>query len=306
MSTTSPIKSTNVRSQVSAISHRKGTNVRSLGTGALRASLAGLAHVAPPAAVHLAARLFSSPQRHRIHPSEHEAVLGAEPVELDRGRRVLRGHIWGSQHRATVLLVHGWSGRASQLSSFAAPLVAQGFRVVGFDLAAHGRSDGSRANIVTLAEDVLAIGDRFGSFDAVIAHSFGGPVTTLAVLTGLRSRRLAYVASPIDALEWLDRFSRWIGFDDAMQARLRDRLERYVGLGFEELDGHHIAPHMRVPLLVVHDEQDREVPFSAGATLASAWPGAELIKTAGLGHQRILRDRAVVDAVVRFVSAPTS
>jgi pimeloyl-ACP methyl ester carboxylesterase len=90
-----------------------------------------------------------------------------------------------------------------------------------------------------------------------------------------------------------------------MQARLRHRLERYVGLGFEELDGRHIAPHMRVPLLVVHDESDREVPFEAGATLASAWPGARLIKTQGLGHQRILRDPNVVDAVVRFVSAPS-
>jgi pimeloyl-ACP methyl ester carboxylesterase len=55
---------------------------------------------------------------------------------------------------------------------------------------------------------------------------------------------------------------------------------------------------MRAPLLVMHDEQDRAVPVECGAILAEAWPGAELTKTQGLGHNRILRDpKAIADAV---------
>ena len=41
---------------------------------------------------------------------------------------------WGSG--PTVLLVHGWEGRGSQLSAFAPALVKAGFRVVAVDMPA--------------------------------------------------------------------------------------------------------------------------------------------------------------------------
>jgi pimeloyl-ACP methyl ester carboxylesterase len=59
---------------------------------------------------------------------------------------------------------------------------------------------------------------------------------------------------------------------------------------------------MRGALLVVHDENDREVPIACGEAIARAWPGAELVRTRGLGHQRILRDAATLKRVVRFVA----
>ena len=37
--------------------------------------------------------------------------------------------------------------------------------------------------------------------------------------------------------------------------------------------------------------------------LAAAWPGAGLVTTQDLGHVRILRDPAVVEAAVSFVCA---
>jgi hypothetical protein len=36
--------------------------------------------------------------------------------------------------------------------------------------------------------------------------------------------------------------------------------------------------------------------------IAAAWPGARFMKTQGLGHGRILRDPAVVEAAVAFIS----
>ena len=61
-----------------------------------------------------------------------------------------------------------------------------------------------------------------------------------------------------------------------------------------------LAPSMQTPLLVIHDQNDKEVPWQVGKSVADAWPGAELILTQGLGHQRILRNEAVIDTAVRF------
>lgn len=71
----------------------------------------------------------------------------------------------------------------------------------------------------------------------------------------------------------------------------------------EEMQALAIAPSMRLPLLVIHDEHDKEVPVSVGRRIASAWPGAELLVTEGLGHQRNLRDAEVKNSAVRFIDA---
>ena len=56
------------------------------------------------------------------------------------------------------------------------------------------------------------------------------------------------------------------------------------------------------PLLVVHDKDDRETAWQDGADIAAKWPNATLRTTTGLGHNRILRDPAVVESVVSFLA----
>ena len=80
------------------------------------------------------------------------------------------------------------------------------------------------------------------------------------------------------------------------------RAERRTGLSRSEFE---LVPRVRelpVPALIVHDVEDAEVPVSNAEAWARAWPGAELMKTQGLGHYRILRDREVVARTIRFIS----
>ncbi len=85
------------------------------------------------------------------------------------------------------------------------------------------------------------------------------------------------------------------------QARLQGLVEERIGKKLEDLHALKLAGSMPQPLLVVHDEQDRAVPFACGASLAEAWPGAQLRATRGLGHSRILRDPQVISAVTDFI-----
>ncbi len=57
----------------------------------------------------------------------------------------------------------------------------------------------------------------------------------------------------------------------------------------------------RVPTLVIHDNQDKEVPVADGQAIADRSPAARFLPTEGLGHRRILRSSMVADAIVEFV-----
>lgn len=78
-----------------------------------------------------------------------------------------------------------------------------------------------------------------------------------------------------------------------------DALAR-IGLSWDELDV--TGPHTpRVPALVIHDRDDREVPFADGEAVAHAWPNVTLHQVTGLGHRRLLKDPDVIARTAAFL-----
>ncbi len=124
---------------------------------------------------------------------------------------------------------------------------------------------------------------------------------SFALAYGLAADRAVFVSPPADPREFLKIFGAAIGINDDVRARVKRRVEHRLGVPMEEMLAEAIAPRMQIPLLVIHDRDDKEVPVSVGRNIARRWPGAELIITKGLGHQRILGDPNVRDAAVRFV-----
>ena len=204
--------------------------------------------------------------------------------------------------RGPALLVHGWSGNASQMGSFVAPLVASGHHVVAVDLPAHGQTAGDFATVVLLAHTVAELGKRLQP-RLVVAHSLGGTSASYALTRGLRPERLALLAPPARLPPYLAHFADQVGLSEGMQARLLRRVEQVIGRPVSELDLRtHAAGFGDVRTLVVHDRGDAVVPLASSEELVALWPGARLVVTEGLSHDRIRRDREVVAQVVRFVT----
>jgi len=84
-------------------------------------------------------------------------------------------------------------------------------------------------------------------------------------------------------------------------AEMRRRSETRIGFRWSELSVPEMAVEFDIPLLIVHDRDDATVPWSEGAAIAEAWPGAELVTTTGLGHREVVRDPGTVARAVDFV-----
>lgn len=276
--------------------------------GGIRVGFKLLNKAAPDLASIAAERLFRSPRRHARPAWEEEILAGATArFSLPWGAEALPAWSWG--HGPTVLLVHGWEGRGSQLGAFVGPLVALGFRVVTFDAPGHGDAPGRRATLVEMARAVTVAMDEAGPLHAIVAHSIGGAATTYALFrvasvrrAGAPAPRLAFIAPPTSAVRYTQHFAQQLGLDEAVRLRMIARLEARYGVPLADLDVLSAAPRMKAPLFVVHDHDDREVPFEAGAALAERWPGARLMATCGLGHRRILRAPEVIAEVVEVVT----
>jgi pimeloyl-ACP methyl ester carboxylesterase len=274
------------------------TNVRA-NRSALGFALGGLFRVAPAAAASVLDALLMTPRRRRPQRREQEWLAGAERTALEAAGSRLAVWSWGQGR--PVLLVHGWSGRGSQLGAFVAPLVAAGYRAVAFDQPGHGASTGRRSSLVAMSDAVAALIEHLGIVDGVIAHSAGAAATALALAGGTRQPRIVFVAPPSDLAWFTRRLVRAAGLPALLYRRSRRRIERRIGARWSELRMEVVAPEMTQPLLVIHDRGDREVPWEQGAAVARAWPSAELVTTEGLGHQRILRDERIVASALGFL-----
>ncbi|MGD8497862.1 MAG: alpha/beta fold hydrolase [Chromatiales bacterium] len=209
---------------------------------------------------------------------------------------------WGEG--PTVLLLHGWGGRASQLGAFAQPLVEAGFGVLAIDAPAHGRSPGRATSIFKIVEALLRLDHEHGPFVAAVTHSFGGMCLGVAVERGLRVRRAVLICAPAGMVFLLERFASIVQAPPAVVERFEQRLQRRFGDDLRSrIDTERVATRMRIPALIVHDADDQDVPLEQGERVAVAWPGAEFMRTEGLGHSRVLRSPQVLERVVDFVRA---
>ncbi len=282
---------------------RKSTIGRTVFLNSLRAGFAAVGAISPELAGAGAARLFLSTRRHRVPDRDRADLQSARSWQLASEGGPLAAWTWGPEDGPTVVLLHGWEGRASQLGAFAPPLVAAGFRVVGLDAPGHGDSPGRSSSLVAIGRALLALGSHLGPLAGVVAHSAGTVATVHALARGLAVERLVCVAPGVDLDGYAREFSRLFGLSGAVSRSMRRRIERHIGVTWEDLDPCRAAEHLRVPLLVFHDRNDREAPFAGGVALARSWPGARLIATEGLGHTRILREESVVAQAVEFLSA---
>jgi pimeloyl-ACP methyl ester carboxylesterase len=266
-----------------------------------RLGLRVLERLAPEAAAAVALHLFFTPTGRRWSRRVDQFLNSGRRFDVvARGERVAA---WSFGSGPLIYLVHGWAGLGGQLAEFAAPLLESGFRVVTFDAPGHGRSGGRRSSIVHFAAALRAVVAREGAPHAVIAHSLGAAATARALAQGLTAERVVFLGPTGGPRDWAERFRVQLGLSVATMNRLRRRSERWLAASWDEFDVTWLAQGQTAPLLVLHDRGDAEVPWSDGAAIAQAWPGARLVTTEGLGHRRILRDEGVVRQVADFVRA---
>ncbi|GLC25669.1 alpha/beta fold hydrolase [Roseisolibacter agri] len=271
-----------------------------LGLRLTRLGLAVASRVAPPLAEWQAARLFLTPRRRSLRDPVIPGIP-ADPRAFVAAGHPIVGWSWGEG--PTVLLVHGWNGRAADMVALAEGLVHAGYRAVAIDLPAHGRSPGRRTSIAEWRRILPALAAQLGGIHAVVGHSLGGAAVTLALEAGLQAHAAVLLAPARAPRPYVARVGRFLGLPSARAAGMERRLESLVGGALAHFDAARAAATLTVPALVLHDPADDEVPWADGAAIADAWPLGAVEPVVGEGHFRILAAPEVVERVVEFIAA---
>jgi len=274
----------------------------------LRKSFRILGTIAPGLGARLAYKLFFTPQRHRAPSWETRLNKTAEVLKMDFDSGNLNALSWG--RGPSLLLIHGWGGRATQMGAFVEPLTNAGFRVVALDAPAHGASSGRQTDMIEYAAAINAVRQEVAPVTAIIAHSLGAACTLLSMERHkFQVEKLILIGSPASAIWVTESFAEVLSIPAHVIKRMRSLLERHYGNTFtwEDLSIECMLSRNTIPTLLVHDKFDAEIPYWNALQLAKCSPSSALVTTEGYGHRRILRHEHVISKCVEFllpVSAP--
>jgi pimeloyl-ACP methyl ester carboxylesterase len=212
----------------------------------------------------------------------------------------------------TVVVVHGWGSDGGRMAPLAAHLVARRLTTLLVDLPGHGRTGPVASyDAKLMVDDLTAVRDWVAIRDdlsrrpaAIMGYSFGGLGSYVAASRDPRWAALVVLAAPLGPMEaariYLDGKGlpgRWL---DGM---VRRAFVRAVGVDPGTFDAAQNLAAIRVPVMIVHGENDEVVPVWHAERVQAAVPAGfgTLLRVPGASHSGVLLDDAVGASVATFL-----
>lgn len=288
------INSTIVRIMIARIARKAGVSLA--------------AAIAPAWTTRKASQWFITPPRILHTPRELQTLTQGTRLSIASPMGKLAAWRFGNPAHPAIITSHGWGGRGAQFREFVPELVGAGYQVWLFDHVGHGYSDGREAPITDFARGVTAVARYVEQSGVTIAgfigHSLGNAGIGIALrhdIRHLNGASVVQIAPPASLIRYSRFFARALGLSERIRAAMQWRLEQKIGVNWEEFEMPRAAQALTARALVIHDQNDTDVRIENGLAVARAWPDARFKRTFGLGHRRVLRDRAVIAASVDFL-----
>ncbi len=252
--------------------------------------------------VKLASKIFTSPIKHKIPKREFEMdqKTKQETIFIPTINKEIVVYHYGDSAKK-VLLVHGWSGRGTQLVKFAEELIRSGYSTISFDAPAHGKSAGKTTLMPEFIASILELEKLYGPFEYAIGHSLGGISLLNSVKQGLKIKKLIVIGSADKIKDIFDEFVKKLELKPIISDKMVAGFEKQYGVSMTDYSAHIAAKEVTIPTLVIHDENDYEVPIFCGKNIHKHLPNGEMFVTTKLGHRKILGDKNVIKKAMDFI-----
>lgn len=242
---------------------------------------------------------FSKPPK--LKPRDRDALSVASKVYWGpKGRHIA----WSWGKGPVVVLVHGWGGRATQMAPLAQHLAWLGYRAIAPDFSAHGDSPGKRISFKQFIDEThefICYLDE--PIQGLIGHSAGAlGMMEARRKHGVKAVRYISICGPTAPYPPIDIICRLLNPSEGILTECRKILAKpfsasmpsvYSGIA-HEYQG-------QGELMLVYDHDDDQVRHEDADQIAEQWPNATIVKTKGLGHQKILYDDAIHVSIGDFL-----
>lgn len=218
-----------------------------------------------------------------------------------------------------VILVHGFSSNKNTTNFVKLASILNDNQITSFrfDIYGHGESEGDFENItITEAVDDISQAIKFlkakgYSKIGLVGSSFGG---ISSIIASSKSNDLIFLAlkSPVSDYWEMEkgRYSQeelqdWkqLGYRDYEDDGKRMKLNYSFIEDFDNNDAYKAADNIKIPTLIVHGDEDKDVPVTQSIKLSKLIPNCKLVVINGANHRYTEGDHAeqMLKALSEFI-----
>jgi len=261
-----------------------------------------LQFIATPLATLYAIKLFKTPIKYKT-PAREKMMAKSTQKEMllipEINKKVMV-YTYGYSKRK-VLLVHGWSGRGTQLYKIADKLLENGFMTISFDAPAHGKSEGKTTMMTEFIATSKFLEEKFGPFEIAIGHSLGGMAVLNSVKQGFKIKKAIIIGAGDIITDIIKHFVNKIELKPKIVGKMKEYFLKKFGEDIDNYSASVAAKKVTIPTFIIHDTEDKEVPVSCAHHIRQNILQGELLITNGLGHTRILKDDIVITKIIEYI-----
>ncbi len=253
-------------------------------------------------ATKFAIKIFSTPIKFKTPEREKmmEKSAKKEMVLIPELQKKIMVYSYGYSKRK-VLLVHGWSGRGTQLYKIADKLLANGFMTISFDGPAHGHSTGKTTMMSEFVTSIIHLEKIYGPFEFAIGHSLGGMAVLNSIKQGLQVKKAISISAGCVITDIIKDFVSKLELKPIMVSKIKESFFKKFGEDIDNYSANVAAKKVTIPVLIIHDTNDNDVHVSCAHNIRQNLQQSELLITNGLGHRRILKDDFVIEKIIKFI-----
>jgi pimeloyl-ACP methyl ester carboxylesterase len=261
-----------------------------------------LQSISPNLATKFAIKIFRTPIKFKTPEREKmmEKSVKKEMVLIPELQKEIMVYSYGYSKRK-VLLVHGWSGRGTQLYKIADKLLENGFMTISFDGPAHGHSTGKTTMMHEFVTSILHLEKKYGPFEFAIGHSLGGMAVLNSIKQGLKINKAVSISAGCLITDIIKDFVKKIELKPIIVSKIKKSFYKKFGEDIDNYSANLVAKSVIIPTLVLHDSEDKDVNVSCAYNIRQNLQNGQLVITHGLGHRQILKSDAIIKKIMEFI-----
>ena len=247
-----------------------------------------------------ALKLFATPRK-GSYISQQEAVIDSAVVEtLIYENLNIKTYRWAGRNK-TILLAHGWESNASRWDYLLEDFKAQDYNIIALDAPAHGYSEGKRFNAILYSEFINVVIQKFKP-EVLIGHSVGGMASVFCLHNhDLPSiKKLLILGAPAHFTGVFSRYKQMMDYNKRISNGLDTMVNERFGHTVDYFSAANFTEDFKVKGLIIHDKNDKIIPYEDALLFANRYKNSKLITTKGFGHG--LKDKSITPKIIEFIN----
>lgn len=258
-----------------------------------------LSYISPRYASAKALNLFATPRKGHTKPEQLTFLNSAEKQTLTYDTTQIVTYNWKGDG-PTILLVHGWESNTHRWEALIKPLKDLNYNIVSLDAPAHGATNGKQFNAVLYSECINVVANHFNP-EIIIGHSVGAMSTAFYQHKYQNNTvtKLVLLGAPARFIDVFKRYVEMMGYNKRIENGLNNLIIERFNKNPSYFSIPDFAKTITTKTLIIHDTEDKIIPYNDAELIVANHANAEFITTTGFGHG--LRKPEVYNHVLDFI-----